>query len=133
MAQESNKEFRQAALQHVDWIANYLEHVRDLPVLPSTEPGNVIDALPASAPESGESLDTKFADFKNIILPALTLWNHPRFFAYFANSSTPPSILADMLASTVNIVGMMWKSGPAATELEQVTLSWLRQWLGLPK
>jgi aromatic-L-amino-acid decarboxylase len=133
MPQSSNEEFRQAARQHADWIADYFERIRDLPVLPSVEPGALLDSLPKLAPETGESFAAILADFEAKILPGLTLWNHPRFFAYFSNSSTPPSVLAEMLIAALNVNGMLWKSGPAATELEQVTLSWLRQWLGLPE
>jgi aromatic-L-amino-acid decarboxylase len=103
-----------------------------MPVLPAVKPGEIRAALPASAPEIGEPIEKIFADFQSQILKGLTLWNHPRFFAWFAISSTPPAILAEMLASTVNINAMLWKASPAATELEQVTLAWLRQWLGLP-
>lgn len=123
--------FRKAARSHADWIANYFERVRDLPVVPAVEPGSITAALPASAPEHGEPLEKIFEDFQSSIFPGLTLWNHPRFFAWFSVSSTPPSILADFLAATVNVNAMLWKSSPAATELEQVTLNWLRQWLGL--
>src|SRR5947209_4766344 len=132
MLQSSSEEFRQAAHQHAEWIADYFERVRDLPVLPSVEPGALLDSLPKSAPETGESFAEIFSDFEAKILPGLTLWNHPRFFAYFSNSSTPASVLAEMLAAALNVNAMLWKSGPAATELEQVTLSWLRQWLRLP-
>lgn len=127
----SPEEFKSAADQHVAWIADYLEHVRNLPVLPQVAPGELAASLPASAPDAGEPLELIFADFQKQILPALTLWNHPRFFAYFGISSTPPSILADLLISAVNVNAMLWKSSPAATELEQVTLAWLREWLGL--
>lgn len=122
-------EFRRAAHEHADWVAGYFEKVRDLPVVPSLAPGDLVAALPAAAPETGEPIDRIFADFQATVFPALTLWNHPRFFAYFSVSSSPPSVLADLLISTVNVNAMLWKSSPAATELEQVTLSWLRQWL----
>ncbi len=125
------EEFRRAAYAHADWIAEFLGHVRDYPVLSSARPGEFAAKLPLSAPENGETLDQILADFKSSILPALTLWNHPRFFAWFSVSSTPPSMLADFLAAAVNVNAMLWKSSPAATELEQVTLSWIRQWLGL--
>ncbi len=124
-------EFRQAAYRHADWIAGHLQDVRELPVLPSVKPGEFSALLPKEAPERGESIESIFADFQSSVVPALTLWNHPRFFAYFANSATPPSILADFLVGAMNANAMLWKTGPAATELEQVTLSWLRQWLGL--
>ncbi len=126
-------EFRRAAYAHADWIAQYFETIRDHPVLPSVRPGEFAAQLPQSAPEEGESLDRILADFKSTVFPALTLWNHPRFFAWFSVSSTPPSVLADFLISTVNVNAMLWKASPAATELEQVTLSWIRQWLGLPE
>ena len=125
-------EFREAAAQHANWIANYFEHVREFRVVPETEPGDLKRMLPARAPESGESLEKILADFDAQIFPALTLWNHPRFFAWFSISSSEPAILAEMLAATVNVNAMLWKSSPAATELEQVTLGWLRDWLSLP-
>jgi aromatic-L-amino-acid/L-tryptophan decarboxylase len=123
-------EFRRAAYAHTDWIARYFEQVRDHPVLPSVRPGEFTGSLPQSAPEHGESLDRIFADFQSTVFPALTLWNHPRFFGWFSISSTPPSILADFLSAAVNVNAMLWKASPAATELEEVTLRWIRQWLG---
>jgi aromatic-L-amino-acid decarboxylase len=132
MPDMTNEEFLRAADAHAGWMKEYFEHVREFPVLPPVRPGWLKNNLPASAPEKGEPIDVIFTEFQERIFPGLTLWNHPRFFAYFAISSSKPAILAEMLASTVNINAMLWKSGPAATELEQVTLSWLRQWLGLP-
>ena len=125
------EQFRDAAHQHADWIAGYLDHVREYPVTTSLKPGELISALPDAAPEEGEPIECIFSDFQNTIVPALTLWNHPRFMAYFSVSSTPPSILAEFLTAAVNVNAMVWKSSPGATELEQVTLAWLRQWLGL--
>ena len=127
----SPEEFRQAAHAHADWIAQYFEHVRDYPVLPAVQPGDVVAKLPTAAPERGEPIEQIFADFQETIVPALTLWNHPHFHAWFSNSASPPSILAEFLTAAMNVNAMLWKSSPAATELEQVTLSWLRQWLGL--
>lgn len=127
----SPEEFRAAAHQHADWIADYLAHVRDLPVTTKSQPGDLIAALPKTAPESGEPLDRILDDFQSQILPALTLWNHPRFFAWFSVSSTPPSMLAEFLTAALNVNAMVWKASPAATELEQVMLDWVRQWLGL--
>jgi len=124
-------DFRRAARAHTDWIAEYLDCTRDYPVFPAVQPGDIKRLLPASAPEHGEPLDKIFADFKELIFPGLTLWNHPRFFAYFATSTPPASILADFLSAAMNANVMLWRTSPAATELEQVTLSWLRQWLGL--
>ena len=125
------EEFRRAAHEHADWVADYLAGVRAYPVTTSLQPGELAAALPVSAPEAGEPLHQIFQDFQSTIVPALTLWNHPRFFAFFSVSSSPPSILAELLAATVNVNAMLWKSSPGATELEQVTLSWLRQWLRL--
>lgn len=126
-------QFRQYGHEVVDWIANYLAHTRDYPVLPHMQPGDLIDQLPACAPEQPESMDVILQDFERLIVPALTHWNHPRFFAYFSVSASPPGILAEMLCAALNVNGMLWKSAPAATELEQVTLTWLRQWLCLPE
>ncbi|MBV8811666.1 MAG: aminotransferase class V-fold PLP-dependent enzyme [Acidobacteriaceae bacterium] len=127
----SPEEFLEAAQSHSAWIAHYFEKVRDFPVLPAIAPGELAAKLPQSAPETGESIENIFSDFRSVIFPGLTLWNHPRFFAWFSVSSTQPAILADFLAATLNVNAMLWKSSPAATELEQVTLSWLRQWLEL--
>jgi aromatic-L-amino-acid/L-tryptophan decarboxylase len=128
----NSEEFRRFGHEVVDWIAEYLETNRALPVLPDVKPGELIDRLPASGPDDGEPMDAILRDFRECIVPALTHWNHPRFFAYFAVSASPPGILAEMLCAGLNVNGMLWKSAPAATELEQVTLSWLRQWMGLP-
>jgi aromatic-L-amino-acid decarboxylase len=128
----SPEEFRQHGHNVVDWIADYLAHTREYPVLPSCEPGELIDRLPASAPEQGENMQAVLEDFRRLIVPTATHWNHPRFFGYFSISASGPGILGEMLTAALNMNGMLWKSGPAVTELEQVTLSWLRQWLGLP-
>jgi aromatic-L-amino-acid decarboxylase len=128
----SPEEFRVVAHQAVDWMADYLRDVRNYPVVPAVEPGQLIDRLPVSGPERGEPMDTILEDFRNLIVPGLTHWNHPRFFAYFSISSSGPGILGEMLAAVMNVQHMVWKTGPAATELEQVTLGWLRQWMGLP-
>ena len=128
----TNDEFRRYGHQLVDWMADYLANIRDYPVLTAMHPGELVDKLPGSAPEHGESMDAILEDFEREIIPAMTHWNHPRFHAYFSVSGSPPGILAEMLIATLNSNGMLWKSCPAITELEQVTLSWLRQWLGLP-
>lgn len=127
----ATEDFRRAAYQHADWLAQYLQNVRNLPVTSSTKPGDLTAALPETGPEKGESFEHILQDFEQTVMPSLTLWNHPRFFAYFSVSSTPPSILADFLAAGLNVNAMLWKSSPGATELETVTLGWLREWLGL--
>jgi aromatic-L-amino-acid/L-tryptophan decarboxylase len=126
------EDFRRAGHEVVDWIAHYLEHTRDYPVLPAVKPGDLTDALPPSAPEKGESYEAILKDFDNIILPAVTHWNHPRFLAYFACSGSTPAILAEALSATLNTNGLHWKTSPAVAELEQVALGWLREWMGLP-
>ena len=129
----SPEEFRRYGHQVVDWIADYLRDAREYPVLPNVQPGDLIKVLPASGPEAGEGMDAILADFARLIVPGITHWNHPRFHGYFSISASGPGILAETLCAALNINGMLWKSSPAATELEQVTLGWLRQWLGLPE
>jgi aromatic-L-amino-acid decarboxylase len=125
-------EFRRAGHQIVDWIADYLAHSGDYPVLPPMQPGDLVKQLPQSAPAGGESIESIFADFVRQIVPAITHWNHPRFFAYFAVSAPGAGVLAEMLTAALNVNGMLWKSSPASTELEQTTLAWLREALGFP-
>jgi aromatic-L-amino-acid decarboxylase len=126
------KDFRRAGHEIVDWIADYLENPRDLPVLPKVQPGELTGRLPRSAPEQGEPMEAILQDFHKLIIPAVTHWNHPRFMAYFPSSASPPGVLAEMLAAALNTNAIVWKSSPASTELESVSMSWLRQWLGLP-
>ncbi len=127
------EEFRKAGHEVVDWIADYLRDVRSYPVTTSVQPGALIDQLPSRAPEQGEPMDAILKDFRELIVPGLTHWNHPRFLAYFSISASGPGILGEMLAAGLNVNQLLWKTAPAATELEQVTLSWLRQWLELPE
>jgi aromatic-L-amino-acid/L-tryptophan decarboxylase len=126
-------EFRQYGHEAVEWIANYLRDVREYPVLPSVTPGELTARLPGAAPESGEAMEEILRDFRELIVPATTLWNHPRFMAYFSVSASPPGILGEMLSAALNVNGMVWRSSPSVVELEQVVLGWLRQWLGLPE
>src|ERR671937_558815 len=127
------EDFRRAAHEAVDWIAEYLSDARDYPVLPSVKPGELVDALPRSGPEQSESFETLLRDFDQVIVPAVTHWNHPRFFAYFACTGSTPAILGEMLAAALNTNGLHWKTSPAVAELEQVALDWLREWIGLPE
>jgi aromatic-L-amino-acid/L-tryptophan decarboxylase len=124
-------DFRAAAHAAVDWIADYLEHPAQYPVRSRVRPGDIRDALPASPPVQGEPLDVMLRDFHGTILPGITHWNHPSFFAYFANSSSYPGILGELLTAGLNANGMLWVTSPAVTELEQVTLDWLRQLMGM--
>jgi aromatic-L-amino-acid/L-tryptophan decarboxylase len=125
------EDFRRAGHETVDWIARYLSTVRDMPVLAQTRPGELLDALPQSAPEKGESFAAILDDFDRLIMPAVTQWNHPRFFAYFACTGSTPAILGEMLAAALNTNGLHWRTSPAVVELEQRALDWLRQWMGL--
>ena len=124
--------FRSEAHRLVDWISRYLEGAERYPVLSRARPGEIRSALPPAPPPLGEPLEAILADVERIIVPGLTHWNHPGFFAYFANSSPGPAVLAEALAAAFNANAMLWKTAPAATELEQVVLDWLRQMLGLP-
>lgn len=126
------EEFRRHGHEVIDWIADYLEAPERFPVLPSVRPGDVRDSLPRSAPTHGEPMDAILADFRNLVLPAVTHWNHPDFLAYFANSSTGEGVLGEALAAALNVNAMLWRTSPAATEIELVTIDWLRQMLGLP-
>lgn len=128
----SPEEFRQHGHRVVDWIAEYLAHPERHPVLPRVTPGALMDSLPATAPDSGEPMERILDDVDQRLMPFMTHWNHPGFMAFFAISSTGPGILAEMMTAALNVNGMLWKSSPAATELEQVTLDWLREWMGLP-
>lgn len=115
------------------WIARYFEQPEAYRVMPSVRPGEVAAALPPRAPEAGEPFEDILADFERIIVPATTHWNHPRFFAYFATSAAPAAIAAEALAATLDVKAMLWRTSPAATELEQVTMRWLAALLGLPR
>ena len=127
------EDFRRAGHQTVDWIAEYLSNVAEMPVLAQTKPGELLDALPKSAPEKGERFEAILSDFDRLVMPAVTQWNHPRFFAYFACTGSTPAILGEMLAAALNTNGLHWKTSPAVAELEQRALDWLRQWIGAPE
>jgi aromatic-L-amino-acid decarboxylase len=124
-------EFRADAAAASEWIARYLEGVRDLPVLSRVEPGQIKAALPTAPPEQAEPFAAVLRDLDEILLPGITHWNHPRFFAYFAISGSEPGILAEFLTAALNVNAMLWRTSPAATELEEVAVGWLRQLLGL--
>ncbi len=115
-----------------DLAADYLQRVEEYPVLPRLEPGAVAAALPESPPAAAEPLERVLDDYRRLIEPACTHWNHPGFLAYFAITGSGPGILGETLAAALNVNAMLWKSGPAATELEERVCDWLRQMLGLP-
>ncbi|HVR46975.1 MAG TPA: pyridoxal-dependent decarboxylase [Candidatus Binatia bacterium] len=115
------------------WIGRYYEHPEEHRVLPDVKPGDVAAVLPAEAPESAEPLARILDDFERIVVPATTHWNHPRFFAYFATSAAPAAVAAEALAAALDVKAMLWRTSPAATELEEVTMRWLGRLLGLPR
>ena len=124
--------FREAFARVAAWIDEYYRDPRSYPVLSRAKPGDLVRALPAEPPAEGEPFDRIFADFEHHVLPGITHWNHPRFFAYFAISAAQVTVLAEALAAALDVNAMLWRTSPAATELEDVTLGWLRRMLGLP-
>jgi aromatic-L-amino-acid/L-tryptophan decarboxylase len=129
----TNDEFRKSGHALVEWIADYLEHSERYPVLAQVQPGDISRALPDHAPEDPEPFEAIMADFSRILLPGITHWNSPNFFAYFAITGSAPGVLADFLSAALNQQAMLWRTSPAATELEAVTLGWLRRLIGLPE
>jgi aromatic-L-amino-acid/L-tryptophan decarboxylase len=124
--------FREDGYRAVDWAADYLDRLRELPVLAQVEPGDVRARLPASPPDRAEPFSAVLRDLDEILLPGVTHWQHPRYFAYFSGSAAEPGILAELLAATLNSVGFLWRTAPASTELELVVCNWVAQLLGLP-
>ena len=124
--------FRDDGYAAVDWAAGYLERIGELPVLAQVEPGELTARLPESAPETGEPFGNVLRDLDELIVPGLTNWQHPRFFAYFAVTASEPGILAELLAAAMNQVALHWRASPASTELELRVVDWVRQLLGLP-
>jgi aromatic-L-amino-acid decarboxylase len=125
-------EFRRHGHQLVDWMADYFARVGDLPVTPAVLPGDIRRRLPTDPPAAGEPFDALFGDFRELILPGMTHWNHPGWFAYFPGNNSPPSVLGEMLTAAMGAQCMSWATSPAATELEQVVTDWLRGMIGLP-
>lgn len=129
----NKEEFKQFGYLFVDWVSDYLTRVGEYPVCPPLRPGEIKEKIPACPPHRGESLTEIFQDFKKIIFPGMTHWQHPGWFAYFPANNSPPSILAELLTAGLGAQCMVWKTSPAATELEEVVCDWLRQMLGLPE
>ena len=126
--------FREDGALALEWVASYLEGVRGAhPVLADVEPGAIAAALPPEAPDDPEPFSSVLADLDAVLLPGLTHWQSPRFFAYFATTGSEPGVLAELVAAGLNQVGILWRTSPALQELEEVTLDWLRQLLGLPE
>ncbi len=129
----NSQDFRKYAHEFVDWMADYLESVEKLPVKSQVSPGDIYRQIPDNPPAEGESMDKIFRDFKQIILPGMTHWQSPNYFAYFTANSSYPSLLAEMLTSTMAAQCMVWETSPAAAELEEKVLNWLRDMIGLPE
>ena len=125
------EEFRRHGHQLIDWITDYFEHIDELPVLAQIEPGDLKSQLPTSPPEKGEPMSAILSDVDQLIVPALTHWSHPSFFAYFATSTSGPGIFGELLSAAFDVKSMLWRTSPASTELEEVVLDWLRQMIGL--
>src|SRR5258705_3428030 len=126
-------EFRRHGHAVVDWIADYYSRIESFPVLSQVKPGQLRASLPPSAPQHGESFDTILADVEKLILPGITHWQSPNFFAYFPCNASGPAILGDLLSSGFGLQGMLWATSPACTELETHVLDWLVPMLGLPE
>ncbi|MFT5167619.1 MAG: aromatic-L-amino-acid decarboxylase [Saprospiraceae bacterium] len=127
------KEFRKHAHQFVDWMADYMETIEEFPVKSQVQPGDIFNQIPATPPIQGEDMNTIFEDFKKIILPGMTHWQSPNYYAYFNANTSPPSILAEMLTATLGAQCMKWETSPAAAELEERVMNWLRDKMGIPK
>ena len=128
----NHDELRDWSKRAADWAHSYHSTLRDRPVRAPLTPGATANQLPAKAPEAAEPIETIFADFERIVPGAMTHWQHPRFFAYFPANAAPASMLAEQLANSIAAQGMLWQTSPAATEMEQVMIGWLRDALGLP-
>jgi aromatic-L-amino-acid decarboxylase len=128
-----DNEFRVWSHKAADWGVNYRQGLRNRPVRAQTVPGATFNAIPPSAPESPEPMDTIFADFEKIVMPGITHWQHPRFFAYFPANAAPASAIAEQFVSAIAAQCMLWQTSPSATELETRVLDWLRRALGLPE
>src|SRR5262249_47400077 len=129
----SPQQFREFGRAAVDWIADYYENIEKHPVLSQVKPGEVRSGLPAQAPFHPESFDAMLQDVTKVILPGITHWQSPNFFAYFPANASGPAILGDLLSSALGVQGMLWATSPACTELETHVLDWLVPMLGLPQ
>ncbi len=127
-----SKEFRKYGHQFIDWLSDYFDQIEQYPVVSRVAPGDILAQLPASPPAAGESMETIFSDFQQIIVPGMTHWQHPGWFAYFPANSSPESVLAELLTAGLGSQCMVWQTSPAAAELEERVMQWLAQMLGLP-
>ena len=127
----SPEEFRLYGHRLIDWLADYHESLAERPVMAKTKPGEVRAALPSAPPETPEDFAAVIADLDRVVLPGLSLWQHPRFFGYFPANALPAGVLADLVSTGLGVIGLSWQSSPAVTEIEEVVTDWLRQMLGL--
>jgi aromatic-L-amino-acid decarboxylase len=125
-------DLRADGIAALEWAARYLERISELPVLAQVEPGEIRSRLPAAPPDEPEPFEAVLRDLDQVLMPGITHWQHPRYFAYFATSSSEPAILAELLAATLNSTAILWRTAPASTELEGLVLDWVAQLLGLP-
>jgi len=129
----SPEEFRRNGHAVVDWIADYYANIESFPVLSQSKPGQVRASLPPAAPKEGEDFPAMLADIEKLILPGITHWQSPNFYAYFPCNASGPAILGDLISSGLGVQGMLWATSPACTELETHVLDWLVPLLGLPE
>ncbi|WP_103068235.1 pyridoxal phosphate-dependent decarboxylase family protein [Aquimarina sediminis] len=130
--ESTSKEFRKYAHQFVDWMADYMDNIENYPVKSQVVPKEIYNQIEDSIPNQGEDIETIFNDFVNIIMPGVTHWQSPNFYAYFPANTSPPSILAEMLTATLGIQGMKWETSPASTELEERMMEWIQKCIGIP-
>ncbi len=129
----SSDDFRRYGYEVIDWVADYMDSVEDRPITPAVEPGEIRSMLPDAAPEQPEAFDAILRDLDEIVMPGITHWQSPGWFAYFPANTSPPSILGELVAAGLGVQGMLWSTSPAATEIEQVVADWLVDMLGLPE
>ncbi|PIQ09508.1 MAG: amino acid decarboxylase [Ignavibacteriales bacterium CG18_big_fil_WC_8_21_14_2_50_31_20] len=131
MKDKTSENISEFGILFLNWVEKYFNNLEEFPVLSNTKPGNIKKQLPTNPPAKSESYENIISDLNNIILPGVTHWNHPKFMAYFNSTSSDPGIFAELVSAAFNTNGMLWKSNPASTELEEVTLNWFRKMLGL--
>ncbi|MGH7123256.1 MAG: pyridoxal-dependent decarboxylase, partial [Stellaceae bacterium] len=124
-------EFRKYGHRLIDWIADYQASVAKRPVMAQVKPGDIKKQLPAAPPEHAEPMEAVLADLDRIVVPGLSLWQHPRFFGYFPGNGLPAGVLADFVSTGLGVLGLAWQSSPAVTEVEEVMADWVRQIVGL--
>jgi aromatic-L-amino-acid decarboxylase len=127
------EQFRKYGYEFIDWLAGYFENIEDYPVKPSVAPGDIKKLLPDAPPEKGEAMELIFSDFREKIVPGITHWQHPGWMAYFPANNSPASVLAELLTAGLGLQCMIWQTSPAAAELEETVMEWLRKMVGLPE